>query len=69
MFEYCKKNSTEHNFNKDKQIAGWDFVCGFLERHPRLSLWWPEAVCINRVFWPQKKFNETELWQFSICHR
>lgn len=45
-FEMAEKNDTDHNFNKDTQLAGMDWLCGFLRRHPKLSLRLPEPKSV-----------------------
>ena len=44
VYEYCEKNNINNN------LAGRDFVNGFLKRHPKLSLRKPESISMNRVF-------------------
>ena len=43
VFEFAEKNGIAHPFNKEKKMAGRDFVKGFLNCKP-------EAVALNRVF-------------------
>ena len=43
VFEFCKKTLIPNPFNKNNQLAGEDFVQGFLKRHPNLSFRKPEA--------------------------
>ncbi|XP_057312355.1 uncharacterized protein LOC130653871 [Hydractinia symbiolongicarpus] len=50
IYEYCERNKIKHPFNKVHQMAGRDFVSGFLKRRQTLSLRKPEAVSLNRVF-------------------
>ena len=50
VFEFAEKNGIAHPFNKENKMAGRDFVKGFLNRNPSLSLRKPEAVALNRVF-------------------
>ena len=50
IYEYCERMKIKHPFNKTKQMAGRDFVAGFLKRQPSLSLRKPESVSLNRVF-------------------
>ena len=50
VFEFYKKNLIQNPFNKDNQLAGEDFVQGFLKRHPDLSLRKPKVISINRTF-------------------
>lgn len=50
VFEFAEHNQIDHPFNKEKKMAGRDFVDGFLKRQKTLSLRKPEAVALNRVF-------------------
>ncbi len=50
VFEFAEKNKLSHPFNKEKKMAGRDFVDGFLKRQKTLSLRKPEAIALNRVF-------------------
>ncbi len=49
-YEYCERKKIKHPFNKTNQMAGRDFVSGFLKRRKSLSLRKPEGVSLNRVF-------------------
>lgn len=48
-FEYVVAKNIRHNFNVENKSCGKDWLCGFLARHPRISLRRPEATSINRV--------------------
>eukprot|EP00794_Sanderia_malayensis_P018367 gene18367-20214_t len=50
VFEFAEQNKLDHPFNKEKKMAGRDFVAGFLRRQKTLSLRKPEAIALNRVF-------------------
>eukprot|EP00794_Sanderia_malayensis_P017231 gene17231-18952_t len=50
VFEFAEQNKRDHTFNKEKKMAGRDFVHGFLKRQKTLSLRKPEAIALNRVF-------------------
>eukprot|EP00794_Sanderia_malayensis_P018340 gene18340-20184_t len=49
-FQFCERNNIPHPFSKVKQMAGRDFVAGFLKRQSTNSLRKPEAVSLNRGF-------------------
>lgn len=46
--------------NEIKKSAGRDFLTGFFQRHPDLSIREPEATSINRIL----GFNKAEVDQF-----
>lgn len=48
-FQIAEKNGVEHRFNKDKQMAGWDWVNGFVKRNPDICLRKPEATSAARA--------------------
>eukprot|EP00794_Sanderia_malayensis_P006443 gene6443-7173_t len=49
VFEFAEQNKLDHPFNKEKKMAGKDFIDGFLKRQKTLSLRKPEAIALNRV--------------------
>ncbi|XP_074028700.1 uncharacterized protein [Leptinotarsa decemlineata] len=57
----CAENlKMKHRFNTQKQLAGRDWLEGFLKRNPTISVRKPEATSINRI----KGFNKTEVTRF-----
>eukprot|EP00794_Sanderia_malayensis_P008380 gene8380-9279_t len=54
-FQFGEKNNIPHPFNKEQQMAGRDFVAGFLKRQSTISLRKPEAVSLNGVFGLNKR--------------
>nr|XP_013189802.1 unnamed protein product [Amyelois transitella] len=50
----------ENRFNTEKKSAGKDWLYGFMNRHPELSIRKPEATSINRIL----GFNKTEVTRF-----
>jgi len=48
-FQFAVRNNVDHPFNKELEMAGSDFVYGFLMRHQRLSLRSPEATSAARA--------------------
>ena len=49
VYQYCEANSIQHPFNKDKLRAGWDWLKGFLNRHPILAIRRPQGTSIQRA--------------------
>eukprot|EP00794_Sanderia_malayensis_P011458 gene11458-12656_t len=56
VFEFAEQNKLDHPFNKEKKMAGRDFINGFLKRQKTLSLRKPEAIALNRVLGLNKTF-------------
>ncbi|KAJ4425707.1 hypothetical protein ANN_27903 [Periplaneta americana] len=59
-YEFAERNGIKHNFNKDSCMAGRDWLNGFLQRNPTISVRKPEATSMSRV----KGFNRTEMGIF-----
>ena len=59
-FDLAEKLKMKHQFNKEKKVAGRDWLRGFLKRNPTLSIRKPEATSINRI----KGFNDVEIKKF-----
>ena len=49
-YQYCKRKNIKHPFNRQTEMAGRDFVSGFLRRRKNISLRKPESVSLNHVF-------------------
>ncbi|KAJ4442423.1 hypothetical protein ANN_04009 [Periplaneta americana] len=49
VYQYCEANSIQHPFNRDKLRAGWDWLKGFLNRHPILAIRHPQGTSIQRA--------------------
>lgn len=56
-YTYAEKHNIKHNFNRDRKLAGKDWLYGFLKRNPSISIRHPEATSINRV----TAFNKGEV--------
>lgn len=56
-FGMAEKNGIYHNFNRDTELAGMDWLYGFLRRHPELSLRLPEPTSVARAM----GFNRTNV--------
>lgn len=48
-YQLAVKNDKTHNFNTDKEMAGADWLKGFLKRHQNLSIRKPEATSAARA--------------------
>ncbi|KAK2577924.1 hypothetical protein KPH14_011869 [Odynerus spinipes] len=48
-FQMAEKNGIDHNFNKDTELTGMDWLYGFLRRHLELSLRLPEPTSVARA--------------------
>ncbi|XP_063911278.1 uncharacterized protein LOC135128298 [Zophobas morio] len=59
-YVYAEKHNIQHRFNKVKQLAGKDWLYGFLKRNPSITIRQPEATSINRV----TAFNKAEVTLF-----
>ncbi|KAF2900054.1 hypothetical protein ILUMI_06138 [Ignelater luminosus] len=59
-FEPAERNNLPNSFNKTTQMAGKDWLYGFLNRHHNISLRDPEKTSIARA----KKFNHTAVSKF-----
>lgn len=56
-YEMAEKFGVADQFNETKKSAGKDFLAGFLQRHPDLSIRKAEATSINRIL----GFNKVEV--------
>lgn len=59
-YVYAEKISIPHRFNKEKELAGKDWLDGFLKRNPLVSIRKPEATSLNRI----KAFSKQEVKVF-----
>lgn len=48
-FELAEKNNINHPFDRNKGLAGRDWLAGFRQRHPEIRLRTPEATSIARA--------------------
>jgi len=58
-FQYAELNSINHRFNKEKKIAGYDWVGSFINRHG-LSLRTPQKTSVARIM----GFNRVQIKMF-----
>lgn len=56
-YELAENLKIKHSFNKDKKMAGEDWVSSFIKRNPTISLRKPSATSLNRVL----AFNISEV--------
>jgi len=59
-FHLAEKNHLDHEFDSEKQLAGKDWVAGFLRRNPEISLRTPEPTSIGRAV----GFNAVQVGRF-----
>lgn len=64
-FDFAEENKLCHPFDKEKRIAGPDWLYSFLKRNPDLSIRQPEATSLNRI----KGFNREEVSIFFSHYR
>lgn len=48
-FIYAEKHNIKHNFNRERKLAGKDWLYGFFKRNPSITIRQPEATSMNRV--------------------
>lgn len=48
-FDFAEKNGLEHRFNKEKKMAGTEWLRLFMKRHPDLSLRSPTSTSVARA--------------------
>jgi hypothetical protein len=59
-FDLANLNKIKNSFNKEKQLAGIDWVSGFRVRHPQIVLRTAEHISLARV----SGFNKNEVRKF-----
>lgn len=59
-YSLAEKNNIPHPFNKEKEMAGKDWVACFRKRHPNITLRKPEATSMARA----QGFNKTNVNTF-----
>lgn len=59
-FEFAERLELDHRFDKTKKIAGWDWLKGFRQRNPHISLRAPEPTSAARA----KAFNKPQIMKF-----
>lgn len=59
-FDLAEKNGIPHKFNKEKGVAGWNWIKGFLRRNPSISLRKPELTSAARA----QAFNKPRIKDF-----
>ena len=64
-FDFATQMNIQHRFNTEIRMAGYDWLCGFLSRHPELSIRKPEATNIARAV----GFNKAQVQKFFEIYR
>jgi len=64
-FELAEKLGLNHPFNKERRLSGKDWLQGFLQRHPDLSLRKPQATNLARVI----GFNRSQVQHFYNVYK
>ena len=64
-FDFATQMNIQHRFNTEIRMAGYDWLCGFLSRHPELSTRKPEATNIARAV----GFNKAQVQKFFEIYR
>ena len=59
-YHMAERNNIDHNFNKETELAGKDWLVGFQQRHPDLTLRVPEATSAARA----RAFNRANVSRF-----
>lgn len=59
-FNLAEKNGFSHNFNREKKLAGQEWLDGFLQRNQDISLRTPEATSAARA----QAFNKPQVSKF-----
>ncbi|KAJ4439318.1 hypothetical protein ANN_07440 [Periplaneta americana] len=62
-YEFAERNGIKHNFNKDSCMAGRDWLNGFLQRNPTISVRKPEATSMSQVM---DKYNFSPVNIYNI---
>lgn len=60
VYKYAETNGIRHNFCRETELAGRDWVSLFLKRNREVSLSKPEGTSINFII----GFNKTEVKRF-----
>jgi len=63
VYQFAEVNHLRHPFSVDKKEAGKDWLHGFMERHPDLSVRQPENTSAARA----SGFNSVSVGKFFDC--
>lgn len=59
-FDFAEKLGLDHRFDKNAKTAGWDWLKGFRDRNPNITLRAPEPTSAARA----KAFNKPQVMKF-----
>lgn len=59
-YELAIRNRIPHSFNSKQKMAGWDWLKGFTQRNPEISLRRPEATSAARA----RSFNKPQIQKY-----
>ncbi|KAJ4437982.1 hypothetical protein ANN_13921 [Periplaneta americana] len=66
-YDLAQKNNLPHKFNDKERCAGEDWLSGFMQRHPDLSLRKPEATSAARAMGFNKAAVSKLLANLTVC--
>ncbi|KAJ8049297.1 hypothetical protein HOLleu_01980 [Holothuria leucospilota] len=64
-YDFANQMGIKHRFNTNNKMAGYDWLSGFMSRHPELAIRKPEAMNIARAV----GFNRPQVEKFFDVYR